>query len=210
MFVEEGEECDCGLPEHCDNPCCDPSTCKLHVNATCAVGECCDTAVRNRNFAPFFRDLKLFPNFSLCFPSSSTFQTCRVKNAGVMCRSALQECDLPEYCTGTSEYCPTDLYKMDGLSCGQEKVTPSNYEFVDLPFWCSYMTLGIDLCRLIATKAPAGATRTNVACYGDRRAKGPTPSATNKTPTAIKRATADITSQMILLQNAVMSKFCVD
>ena len=45
MFVEEGEECDCGLPGRCDNPCCNPLTCKLHVNATCATGDCCDTAV---------------------------------------------------------------------------------------------------------------------------------------------------------------------
>ena len=47
MFVEEGEECDCGLPGRCDNPCCNPHTCKLHVNATCATGDCCDTAVVN-------------------------------------------------------------------------------------------------------------------------------------------------------------------
>ena len=45
MFVEAGEECDCGLPEHCENPCCNPYTCKLHVNATCATGDCCDTTV---------------------------------------------------------------------------------------------------------------------------------------------------------------------
>ena len=45
MFVEEGEECDCGLPGRCDNPCCNPATCKLHVNATCATGECCDITV---------------------------------------------------------------------------------------------------------------------------------------------------------------------
>ena len=37
-----GEECDCGLKEHCDNPCCDPSTCNMFPNATCAMGECCD------------------------------------------------------------------------------------------------------------------------------------------------------------------------
>ncbi len=52
MFVEAGEECDCGLPEHCDNPCCNPYTCKLHVNATCATGECCDTTVLACLFFP--------------------------------------------------------------------------------------------------------------------------------------------------------------
>ena len=45
MFVEPGEECDCGLPDRCDNPCCNPHTCRLHVNATCATGECCDLTV---------------------------------------------------------------------------------------------------------------------------------------------------------------------
>jgi hypothetical protein len=30
-FVEAGEECDCGLAEHCDNPCCDPGK----------IGLCC-------------------------------------------------------------------------------------------------------------------------------------------------------------------------
>ena len=39
-----------------------------------------------------------------------------------MCRSALAECDLPEFCNGTTEYCPADLYKMNGISCGNDKV----------------------------------------------------------------------------------------
>lgn len=41
-FVESGEECDCGLPENCDNKCCNPSTCKLKSNSECATGKCCD------------------------------------------------------------------------------------------------------------------------------------------------------------------------
>ena len=45
MFVEAGEECDCGLPNKCTNPCCNPATCKLHINATCGTGECCDLKV---------------------------------------------------------------------------------------------------------------------------------------------------------------------
>lgn len=44
-FVEDGEECDCGLPEKCTNNCCDPVTCKLRGNATCATGACCDLQV---------------------------------------------------------------------------------------------------------------------------------------------------------------------
>ncbi|XP_059532195.1 disintegrin and metalloproteinase domain-containing protein 1a-like [Myotis daubentonii] len=44
---------------------------------------------------------------------------CRLKSKGFMCRSALGECDLPEYCDGTSAECPTDTYKQDGTSCGR-------------------------------------------------------------------------------------------
>ncbi|KAF7277249.1 hypothetical protein GWI33_009006 [Rhynchophorus ferrugineus] len=86
-FVEPGEQCDCGLLEHCDNPCCNASTCMLYSNASCATGECCDLT------------------------------TCKPKNAGTLCRSADYECDLPEYCTGQSEYCPQNIYKMDTESC---------------------------------------------------------------------------------------------
>ncbi|KAF6209016.1 hypothetical protein GE061_014759 [Apolygus lucorum] len=90
-FVELGEQCDCGLKDRCNNPCCNASTCMLHSNASCATGECC--------------------NLSTCHP----------KTAGSMCRSADHECDLPEYCTGESEYCPNDVFKMDGETCYEGK-----------------------------------------------------------------------------------------
>nr|KAF7406620.1 hypothetical protein H0235_014276 [Vespula pensylvanica] len=90
-FVEPGEQCDCGLEEKCDNPCCNATTCMLYTNASCATGECCD------------------------------LKTCRPKLAGTECRSAEHECDLPEYCTGQSEYCPVDVFKMDGESCSMGK-----------------------------------------------------------------------------------------
>lgn len=40
--LEEGEECDCGTPEECDNNCCDASTCKFASGAACAQGGCCN------------------------------------------------------------------------------------------------------------------------------------------------------------------------
>ncbi|XP_041476581.1 disintegrin and metalloproteinase domain-containing protein 9-like isoform X2 [Lytechinus variegatus] len=42
-FLEAGEDCDCGTPEECDTNCCVAETCRFHVNATCAEGECCDS-----------------------------------------------------------------------------------------------------------------------------------------------------------------------
>lgn len=49
------------------------------------------------------------------------FKTCKPKTAGTLCRSADYECDLPEYCTGQSEYCPPDIHKMDTESCDNGK-----------------------------------------------------------------------------------------
>lgn len=86
-FVEFGEQCDCGLEENCKNPCCDAASCTLVANAVCATGECCDLG------------------------------TCRLKTAGTVCRTGEGECDLPEYCTGQGEYCPSDLFKIDGATC---------------------------------------------------------------------------------------------
>lgn len=87
-FVEPGEECDCGLPENCRNTCCDPTTCRFTVNATCATGECCN------------------------------LRTCQFYKRGKVCRRADSECDLPEYCSGLEDNCPEDVAKANGESCG--------------------------------------------------------------------------------------------
>ncbi|XP_078312682.1 disintegrin and metalloproteinase domain-containing protein 12-like isoform X3 [Crassostrea virginica] len=86
-FVEEGEECDCGLPEDCKTKCCDARTCKLTTGAVCATGKCCDT------------------------------QSCMLRPRATLCRGAYEECDLPEFCNGESEYCPSDVYRKNGIEC---------------------------------------------------------------------------------------------
>lgn len=86
-FVEVGEQCDCGLPDVCKNTCCNANTCMLHSNASCATGECCD------------------------------LKTCHPRTPGTLCRPIDGECDLPEYCTGESEYCPSDHFKRDTEPC---------------------------------------------------------------------------------------------
>uniref|UniRef100_A0A663ECQ2 ADAM metallopeptidase domain 9 n=1 Tax=Aquila chrysaetos chrysaetos TaxID=223781 RepID=A0A663ECQ2_AQUCH len=39
--VDNNEECDCGKPQECTNPCCDAATCKLTPGSQCAQGLCC-------------------------------------------------------------------------------------------------------------------------------------------------------------------------
>ncbi|KAH0625295.1 hypothetical protein JD844_033773 [Phrynosoma platyrhinos] len=44
-------------------------------------------------------------------------EKCKFSEEGTVCREATSECDLPEYCNGTSAECPPDLYKQDGMPC---------------------------------------------------------------------------------------------
>ncbi|XP_048449632.1 disintegrin and metalloproteinase domain-containing protein 19-like, partial [Rhincodon typus] len=44
-------------------------------------------------------------------------KTCQFQSAGTICRDAAGTCDLPEYCTGASPYCPSNVYHLDGSDC---------------------------------------------------------------------------------------------
>ncbi|KAM9852018.1 disintegrin and metalloproteinase domain-containing protein 12 [Aulostomus maculatus] len=86
LYVERGEECDCGLLEECEDPCCNASTCQLIPGAQCSSdGICC-------------RD-------------------CKLQAAGSVCREPIGECDLPEFCTGSSAYCPPNVFLQNGEPC---------------------------------------------------------------------------------------------
>ncbi|XP_073684683.1 zinc metalloproteinase-disintegrin-like MTP9 [Garra rufa] len=84
-FLDPGEECDCGKAEECENPCCDPMTCRLTEGSQCAHGDCCEN--------------------------------CQIKNAESLCRAPVNECDVPEYCSGLSAQCPENDFKMNGIPC---------------------------------------------------------------------------------------------
>uniref|UniRef100_A0A670IIW9 ADAM metallopeptidase domain 19 n=1 Tax=Podarcis muralis TaxID=64176 RepID=A0A670IIW9_PODMU len=84
-YLEEGEECDCGEEEECNNPCCNASNCSLKPGAECAHGTCC--------------------------------HLCKLISPGTLCREQARPCDLPEYCTGKSPFCPANFYQLDGTPC---------------------------------------------------------------------------------------------
>ncbi|XP_037532434.1 disintegrin and metalloproteinase domain-containing protein 15 [Nematolebias whitei] len=86
LYVEKGEQCDCGLLQECEDPCCNASTCQLVPGAQCSSdGVCC--------------------------------QDCKLRAAGSMCREPLGDCDLPEFCTGSSPYCPPNVFLQNGELC---------------------------------------------------------------------------------------------
>ncbi|XP_028931798.1 disintegrin and metalloproteinase domain-containing protein 11 isoform X1 [Ornithorhynchus anatinus] len=46
---------------------------------------------------------------------------CRYEPRGVSCREAVNECDVPETCTGDSSQCPPNLHKLDGYYCENDQ-----------------------------------------------------------------------------------------
>lgn len=42
---------------------------------------------------------------------------CRFKSFGHLCRQSANQCDLPEYCSGQSAICPTDVVKQSATPC---------------------------------------------------------------------------------------------
>ncbi|XP_005415116.1 PREDICTED: disintegrin and metalloproteinase domain-containing protein 21 [Chinchilla lanigera] len=44
---------------------------------------------------------------------------CKFVQSGALCRQQVNECDLPEWCNGTSHQCPQDAYVQDGVPCGE-------------------------------------------------------------------------------------------
>ncbi|XP_066475515.1 disintegrin and metalloproteinase domain-containing protein 9-like [Tiliqua scincoides] len=82
-----------------DNEECD---CGLHEE--CLRNGCCQ------------KDCRLKPNID-CLHGLCC-KNCKFSEVGATCREAASECDLPEYCNGTSADCPLDIYKQDGMPCG--------------------------------------------------------------------------------------------
>uniref|UniRef100_A0A7N8XE80 Disintegrin and metalloproteinase domain-containing protein 11-like n=2 Tax=Mastacembelus armatus TaxID=205130 RepID=A0A7N8XE80_9TELE len=42
---------------------------------------------------------------------------CKYEQRGVVCRDAVNDCDIPETCTGDSSQCPHNVHKLDGYMC---------------------------------------------------------------------------------------------
>ncbi|XP_019747640.1 disintegrin and metalloproteinase domain-containing protein 22 isoform X1 [Hippocampus comes] len=48
-------------------------------------------------------------------------KNCQMEFLGVVCRDAVNDCDIPENCTGNSSQCPPNVHKMDGYTCEKDQ-----------------------------------------------------------------------------------------
>ncbi|XP_063787673.1 disintegrin and metalloproteinase domain-containing protein 9 [Pseudophryne corroboree] len=51
----------------------------------------------------------------------SCCQSCRFSPGGTVCRGVANECDLPEYCNGSSPFCQPDVFIQNGSPCQNNK-----------------------------------------------------------------------------------------
>eukprot|EP00090_Calanus_glacialis_P003082 TRINITY_DN12230_c0_g1_i1.p1 TRINITY_DN12230_c0_g1~~TRINITY_DN12230_c0_g1_i1.p1 ORF type:complete len:1327 (+),score=242.49 TRINITY_DN12230_c0_g1_i1:487-4467(+) len=82
----------------------DNEDCDCGSEATCESNPCC---------SPITCKLKIDAECS----SGPCCDNCRMKPKDTLCRHAVGECDLNEFCTGDSGECPANLYVKNGLSC---------------------------------------------------------------------------------------------
>ncbi|XP_051912452.1 disintegrin and metalloproteinase domain-containing protein 33 [Hippocampus zosterae] len=86
-------------------------------------------------------------------------QGCKLKQAGTMCRGPAGSCDLPEYCTGASPYCPSNVYLLDGSACQSGRAYCYNGMCLTHQQQCLQLW-------------GAGARPAHDACFGDVNAAG--------------------------------------
>ncbi|XP_066054119.1 disintegrin and metalloproteinase domain-containing protein 22 isoform X8 [Chamaea fasciata] len=82
----------------------DGEECDCGTIAECASegGECCSTCTLTAG--------------SQC-SNGLCCRKCRFEPKGVLCREAVNDCDIAENCTGNSSQCSPNIHKMDGYSC---------------------------------------------------------------------------------------------
>uniref|UniRef100_A0A8C3KH47 ADAM metallopeptidase domain 22 n=1 Tax=Calidris pygmaea TaxID=425635 RepID=A0A8C3KH47_9CHAR len=86
----------------------DGEECDCGTIAECASegGECCNTCTLTAG--------------SQC-SNGLCCRKCRFEPKGVLCREAVNDCDIAENCTGNSSQCSPNIHKMDGYSCDNKQ-----------------------------------------------------------------------------------------
>ncbi|XP_025063922.1 disintegrin and metalloproteinase domain-containing protein 22 isoform X1 [Alligator sinensis] len=86
----------------------DGEECDCGTVAECAIegGECCNTCTLTAG--------------SQC-SNGLCCRKCLFEAKGALCREAVNDCDIPESCTGNSSQCSPNIHKMDGYSCDNKQ-----------------------------------------------------------------------------------------
>ena len=140
-IVEEGEDCDCGGEDGCeDNGCCDPQTCQFIGDAVCddSNESCCDE--------------------------------CQFASAQTICRASTGACDPEERCSGESAMCPADETAPDGDSCTSPDIGDA-LEGEEFECASGQCTSRDHQCRTLmggfSSSVPGGASNDTFACDSD-------------------------------------------
>ncbi|XP_021797835.1 disintegrin and metalloproteinase domain-containing protein 28 isoform X2 [Papio anubis] len=90
-------------------------------NQMVEMGEDCDcgTSEECTNICCDAKTCKIKAGFQCT--SGECCEKCQFKKAGMVCRPAKDECDLPEMCDGKSGNCPDDRFRANGFPCHHGK-----------------------------------------------------------------------------------------
>uniref|UniRef100_A0A8C1UQ15 Disintegrin and metalloproteinase domain-containing protein 8-like n=1 Tax=Cyprinus carpio TaxID=7962 RepID=A0A8C1UQ15_CYPCA len=103
---------------------------------------------------------------------------CQLKHFNSLCRKSAHDCDLDEYCTGVSAFCPEDEYKMNGLPCNYNQgycyngQCPTHKEHCKM-LWGSDAEVDADTCFRInvidkTSKSAEHMMCGKIYCYGGK------------------------------------------
>ncbi|KAM7385661.1 hypothetical protein PAMP_001733 [Pampus punctatissimus] len=109
------------------NPAClldTPSTDRIYGGPVCGNafvehGEECDCGTECQNPCCNASTCKL--NTGAQCAHGDCCHNCQLKPADHVCRPKMGDCDLEDYCTGHSAFCPTDAYTQNGMPCNRGK-----------------------------------------------------------------------------------------
>ena len=119
-LLEDGEACDCGSIEVCNN-------CFFLVFIKCLQALCNLSYITNYITITYMQECtNPCCNASTCQRTSAAqcatgqccdLETCQLKEYGTPCRASNGSCDIAELCHGNSPECPADHYIRDGTEC---------------------------------------------------------------------------------------------
>ncbi|CAB4022230.1 Hypothetical predicted protein, partial [Paramuricea clavata] len=109
----------------CPNNCNGNGVCNENGNCHCNAGWKCPNCSEAYNgpggSSDSGLDCKPVPKPPCQCTHGACCNNCQIAARGTACRDAVNSCDVPEYCDGSSEVCPADLKTANGISCNNKQ-----------------------------------------------------------------------------------------